>query len=136
LLNAVKATRNPMPADASAGFQPDTEGTALVILSQEGLSESYVARQRLPIEGIRAQFRAAGEHVILDLPGGSLGDRALVTAEGLAKLLSIPLIFENKLIGSLAIYATDRSRSFTPEDIEVAHLLAATTAIAITNSRF
>src|SRR5207237_876580 len=135
LRNAVKAARDLVPADAAAVFLPDSEGTALVIRAQEGLSESYVARQRLPIEGMRAQFRAAGEHVILDLPGGSLGDRALVTAEGLAKLLSIPLISENKLIGSLAIYAKDRSRSFTPEDIELAHLLAATTAIGITHSR-
>jgi len=135
LRNAVKAARDLVPADAAAVFLPDSEGTALVIRAQEGLSESYVARQRLPIEGMRAQFRAAGEHVILDLPGGSLGDHALVTAEGLAKLLSIPLISENKLIGSLAIYAKDRSRSFTPEDIELAHLLAATTAIGITHSR-
>jgi signal transduction histidine kinase len=87
------------------------------------------------MDDTRAQFRAAGEHVILDLPAGSLGDHRLIKAEGLAKLLSIPLVFGDRLIGALAIYTKDPKRTFEPDDIEVAHLLAATTAIGITNSR-
>ena len=135
LRSAVKWARDLLPADAAAVFLPDSEGNALVIRAQDGLSDSYVARQSLPIEEVRAQFRAAGEHIVLDMPGGSVGDHALIEAEGLAKLLSIPLFFEGELIGSLAIYTKDPSRSFTHEDIELAHLLAATTAIGITNSR-
>jgi signal transduction histidine kinase len=87
------------------------------------------------MDEVRAQFRAAGEHVILDLPAGGLGDHALIEEEGLARLLSIPLFFETRLIGALAIYAKDPNRRFGAEDIEVAHLLAATTAIGISNSR-
>ena len=135
LRNAVTSTRDLLPADAAAVFLPNNEGDALVIRAHDGLSESYAARQSLPIGEIRAQFRAAGEHVILDMPSGSLGDHALIKAEGLAKLLSIPLFFESKLIGSLAIYTKDPKRTFEPDDIEVAHLLAATTAIGIANSR-
>lgn len=135
LRNAVKSARDLMPADAAAVFLPNNEGDALVIRAHDGLSESYVARQRLPMDEVRAQFRAAGEHVILELPADSLGDHALIKAEGLAKLLSIPLFFESGLIGSLAIYTKDPKRTFEPDDIEVAHLLAATTAIGITNSR-
>jgi signal transduction histidine kinase len=119
LRSAVKSARELVPADAAAVFLPNSEGDALVIRAHDGLSESYVTRQRLPLEEIQAQFRAAGEHVAVDLPGGSLGDRALIAAEGLAKLLSIPLFFENKLMGALAIYTKDASRSFTPEDIEL-----------------
>jgi signal transduction histidine kinase len=135
LRNAVRSARDLIPADAAAVFLPNDEGDALVIRAHEGLSDSYAAQHRLPMEEVRAQFRAAGEHVALDLPAGSLGDHALIKAEGLAKLLAIPLFFESRLIGALSIYAKDRSRSFTPEDIELAHLLAATTAIGITNSR-
>jgi signal transduction histidine kinase len=135
LRNAVKSARDLVPADAAAVFLPDSDGETLVIRAQVGLSEAYVDRQQLPLEDVRAHFRVAGEHVILDLPAESVGDHALIQAEGLAKLLSIPLFFENRLIGSLAIYTKDRTRSFTPEDIEVAHLLAATTAIGIANSR-
>ena len=135
LRNAVTSARDLLPADAAAVFLPNTKGDALVVRAHDGLSDGYATRQRLPLEEVRAQFRAAGEHVILDMPTGSLGDHALIKAEGLAKLLSIPLFFENKMIGLLAIYTKDPSRSFTPEDIELAHLLAATTAIGITNSR-
>jgi signal transduction histidine kinase len=135
LRTTAKSARDLVPADAAAVFLPNDEGDALVIRAHDGLSASYAARQRLPIEEVRAQFRAAGEHVILDMPSGSVGDHALIEAEGLAKLLSIPLFFQGKLMGALVGYSKDPKRVFQPDDIEVAHLLAATTAIGITNSR-
>src|SRR6267143_3211019 len=135
LRNAVKSARELVPADAAAVFLPNSEGDALVIRAHDGLSATYVARQRLPMGELRAQLRDAGEHVVVDMPGGSVGDHDLIKAEGLAKLLSIPLFFRSKLIGSLAVYSKDPKRTFEPEDIEIAHLLAATTAIGITNSR-
>jgi len=135
LRSAVRSARDLVPADAAVVFLPTPEGDALVVRAHDGLSDAYATRQRLPIEDVRAQFRAAGEHVILEMPAGSVGDHALIEAEGFAKLLSLPLFFQGGLIGALAIYTKDPSRSFTPEDIELAHLLAATTAIGITNSR-
>jgi signal transduction histidine kinase len=135
LRNAVTSARELVPADAAAVFLANHEGNAFVIRAHDGLSETYASQQSLPIDEVRAQVRAAGEHAILDMPAGSVGDHALIKAEGLAKLLSIPLFFENNLIGSLAIYTKDPKRTFEPDDIEVAHLLAATTATGITNSR-
>src|SRR5438034_4062435 len=135
LRNAVVSARDLMTADAAAVFLPNSEGDALVIRAHDGLSESYAAQQSLPIDEVRAQFRAAGEHVILDMPAESVGDHALIKTEGLAKVLSLPLFFESKLIGALAIYSKDPKRTFEPDDIEVAHLFASTTAIGITNSR-
>src|SRR4029077_13380593 len=135
LRNAVRSARDLVPADAAALFLPNREGDAFVIRAHDGLSQDYAAQQSLPVDQLRAQFRAAGEHAILDMPAGSVGDRELIKTEGLAKLLSLPLFFGNKLIGALAIYSKDPKRTFEPDDIEVAHLLAATTAIGITNSR-
>src|SRR5947207_1208056 len=135
LRNAVPSARDLGPADAAAIFLPNVAGDALVIRAQDGLSESYAAEQSLPTDEVRTQFRAAGEHVILDMPAGSVGDHALIEAEGLAKLLSLPLFFGGRLIGALVIYSKDPRRTFQADDIEVAHLLAATTAIGITNSR-
>ncbi len=135
LRNAVKSARDLVPADAAAVFLPNDAGDALVIRGHSGLSENYVTRQRLPLDEARALFRASGEHVLLDMPGGSVGDHALIEAEGLAKFLAIPLLFEDKLIGTLVLYTKDPRRMFEPDDIEVAHLLAATTATGITNSR-
>src|SRR5213595_2769149 len=88
LRSAVKSARDLVPGDAAAVFLPDDDGDALVIRAHDGLSASYAARQRLPMDEVRAQVRAAGEHVILDMPSGSVGDHALIRAEGLAKLLS------------------------------------------------
>src|SRR5205823_2810657 len=135
LRSAVKSARDLVPGDAAAVFLPDDDGDALVIRAHDGLSASYAARQKLPMDEVRAQVRAAGEHVILDMPSGSVGDHALIRAEGLAKLLSIPLFFQEKLTGVLVIYTKDPKRTFESDDIEVAHLLAASTAIGITNSR-
>jgi len=135
LRSAVKSARDLVPADAAAVFLPNDDGDALVIRAHDGLSASYAALQRLPFEEVRGQFRAAGEHVILEMPSGSVGDHDLIKAEGLAKVLSIPLFYQSQLNGLLAVYTKDPKRTFEPEDIEVAHLLAATTAIGITNSR-
>src|SRR5437667_2610164 len=135
LRSAVKSARDLVHGDAAAVFLPNEDGDALVIRAHDGLSASYAARQRLPMDEVRAQVRAAGEHVILDMPSGSVGDHALIRAEGLAKLLSIPLFFQEKLTGVLVVYGNDPKRAFEPDDIELAHLLAATTAIGITNSR-
>src|SRR5438105_7355352 len=135
LRSAVKSARDLVPGDAAAVFLPNEAGDALVIRAHDGLSESYAARQKLPMDEVRAQVRAAGEHVILDMPSGSVGDHALIEAEGLAKLLSIPLFFQEKLTGVLVVYSKDPNRAFEPDDIELAHLLAATTAIGISNSR-
>ena len=135
LRKAVKAARELVPADAAAVFLLNAEGDAFVIRAHEGLSETYVERQRLPLQELRAAFRAAGEHVFSDMPGGSVGDHALIEREGLAKLLSIPLFFKETLIGALVLYTKDPKRTFEPEDIEVAHVLAATAATGIMNSR-
>src|SRR5438045_9658017 len=135
LRSAVKSARDLVPADAAAVFLPNAAGDALVIRAHSGLSDNYVARQRLPLDEAQALFRASGEHVLLDMPGGSVGDHALIEAEGLAKFLAIPLSFKDKLIGTLVLYSKDPKRTFGADDIEVAHLLAATTATGITNSR-
>jgi signal transduction histidine kinase len=135
LRNAVTSARDLVPADAAAVFLPNAEGDELVVRAHDGLSDRYAAQQSLPLEEVRAQFRAAGEHVILDMPSGGVGDHELIKNEGLAKILSLPLFFESKLIGVLVIYSKDPNRTFEPDDIEIAHLLAATTAIGISNSR-
>ena len=132
---AVRSARELLDADAAAVLLPTPEHDALRIRAHDGLSDRYAAEQRIPIEELRASFKAAGEHVVVDLVAGSLGNRDLIKQEGLATVLSIPLIFRGELIGSMSVYTRDPKHVFPPEDIEVAHLLAASIAIGITNSR-
>ena len=133
--NAVKALRDLVPGDAAAIFLPDENGEDLVIKAQEGLSEGYASGQRIALSEVRAQFRESGDHIVLDLPSGSVGDHKLIRSEGLAKVLSLPLFTRDELIGTLAVYSKDPTRTFDTNDVEVAQLLAANTAIGITNSR-
>ena len=132
---AVRAARSLESAEAASLMLQDEKTDALVISSQEGLSETYAARQRIPMERARAAYRGPDEHVILDLRKGPVGDAALIRAEGLAKALAVPLVHEGELIGALTIYTKNAERSFDEDDIEVAHILAAQTTIGITNAR-
>src|SRR3989442_13654690 len=132
---AVRAARSLESAEAASLMLRDETSDALVISAQEGLSESYAARQRIPMDRARAAYRGPDEHIVLDLRAGPLGDAALIRAEGLAKALAVPLVREGDLIGALTIYTKDPERSFDEDDIEVAHILAAQAAIGITNAR-
>jgi signal transduction histidine kinase len=130
----VRSARDLLDADAAAVLLPTPDRESLAIAANDGLSERYAAEQRIPMDELRASFRAAGEHLIVNLREGSLGDRELIKDERLATVLSIPLFFRDQLIGSMSVYSRDPARVFSPEDMEVAHLLAATAAIGITNS--
>ena len=132
---AVRAARSLESAEAASLMLRDETSDALVISAQEGLSESYAARQRIPMDRARAAYRGPDEHIVLDLRAGPLGEAALIRAEGLAKALAVPLVREGDLIGALTIYTKDPERSFDEDDIEVAHILAAQAAIGITNAR-
>jgi signal transduction histidine kinase len=132
---AVRAARSLESAEAASLMLQEEKGDALVISAQEGLSEAYAARQRIPMDRARAAYRGPDEHVILDLRKGPLGDAALIRAEGLTKALAVPLVHEGQLIGALTIYTKNAERAFDEDDIEVAHILAAQTTIGITNAR-
>ncbi|HEY7624104.1 MAG TPA: ATP-binding protein [Candidatus Limnocylindria bacterium] len=132
---AVRAARDLVDADAASVLLPAPDHESLLIAAHVGLSDRYAAEQRIPMDELRASFKAAGQHVVVDLLAGSLGDRELVKRERLATVLSIPLFFREELIGSMSVYTRDPKRVFAAEDIEIAHLLAASTAIAIMNSR-
>src|SRR5207247_10147376 len=80
LRTAVKSARDLLTADAAAVFLPNDEGDALVIRAHEGLSTSYAARQRLPIDEVRAEVRGGGEHGMRDMPAESVGHRACTEA--------------------------------------------------------
>jgi signal transduction histidine kinase len=131
----VVAARSLESADAASLMLRDDAEKALVIRAQEGLSETYAARQRIPFDRARAAYRGAGMHLLVDLRSEALGDRELIRAEGLARALAVPMLHDDELIGALTIYTRDPDRSFDEEDIEVAHILTVHAAIGITNSR-
>jgi signal transduction histidine kinase len=131
---AAAAARRLQSADAAALMLRDEKTDALLIRAYEGLSDTYAARQRIPMERARAAYRGADVHVLLDLRQGALGDAELIRAEGLVRALAVPLVNEGDLIGAFIIYTKDPARTFSDEDIEVAHILAGQMTIAVVNS--
>ena len=103
LRSAVRSARDLVPADAAVVFLPTPEGDALVVRAHDGLSDAYATRQRLPIEDVRAQFRAAGEHVILEMPAGSVVDGLWGGFKALG-----PKLYPNLIAGEFHRFASYR----------------------------
>jgi signal transduction protein with GAF and PtsI domain len=58
----------------------------------------------------------------------------LARRSGLTSLLSVPLVADQKVIGTLNIYTAER-HSFSPEEISIAAAVAAQAALALENAR-
>ena len=131
----VRALKDILSADAAAVMLKDPTGTFLSIESQEGLSDEYARSQRIPYASAKGSFSGSDDHVILDFRTEGFGDRKLVAAEGLAKVLAIPLVNDGEFIGSLNAYLKHRAVEFNLQSIELAHVLAVQASVAIANAQ-
>jgi PAS domain S-box-containing protein len=131
----VRALRDILGADAAAVMLKDPTGTFLAIEFQEGLSEDYARSQRVPYESAKRSFSGSDDHVIIDFRSNGLGDQELVAAEGLAKVLAIPLVNDGEFIGSLNAYTRSRSAEFNAQSVDLAHVLAVEASVAIANAQ-
>ncbi|GAC1460713.1 MAG: ATP-binding protein [Candidatus Limnocylindrales bacterium] len=122
-------------ADAAALLLVDPATDSLRIVAHEGLSDAYAGSQRIPMDRARAMYQGFDVHLAIDLRATPLGDARLIAAEGLERVIAVPLVRDSELIGGLIIYAKDRTREFDAMDIELLHILAAQAAIAVTNAR-
>ena len=122
-------------ADAASLMIVDDDEDALVIRGHSGLSENYVATQRIPLSRARRHYERPGSLVVRDLRTAPLGDPTLIRGEGLAKVLALSLAREGELMGALHIYTRDPERDFDEIDRDLAHILAAQVSVAITNAR-
>jgi signal transduction histidine kinase len=131
----VRALKDILRADATAVMLKDPASGSLVIRSHEGLSESYARSQRIPFEKARGSFHGTNDHVVLELPDQGFGDRRLIEAEGLAKVLAIPLVSGGQFIGSLNAYVKDGAAEFNSQSVDLAHVLAVEASVAIGNAQ-
>jgi signal transduction histidine kinase len=130
-----EAARSLDTADAASLMVVDHEENALVIRGYSGLSDSYAASQRIPLERAMRHYQRPGSMVVRDLRTAPLGNPVLIRAEGLAKVLALSVAREGELLGALHIYTRDPDRDFDEIDRDLAHILAAQVSIAITNAR-
>ena len=133
--HATTAARALDSADAASLMLVDPGEKALLIRAQSGLSERYAASQRIPLDRAMRHYESVGSVVVRDLRSAPLGNPKLIREEGLAKVLALSLARGDEFIGALHIYTRDPNRDFDDLDRDLAHVLAAQVAVAITNAR-
>src|SRR5258705_4810965 len=129
------AARSLDSADAASLMVVDHEENALVIRGYSGLSDSYAAAQRIPLESAMRHYQRPGSIVVRDLRSAPLGNPTLIRDEGLAKVLALSSAREGELLGALHIYTRDPDRDFDEIDRDLAHILASQAPIASRNAR-
>jgi signal transduction histidine kinase len=109
----------------------------LVIRSVFGGSERYARKPNLPVNhSLLGQVVLKRQPLqVLDVKHSSAYRYPeIAQEEGLCSLLSVPMIFQNKVIGILNVYSSTL-RHFSEEEVDVLSALASLSAIAIENAR-
>lgn len=115
----------------------DRSGEVLLASAAYGLSAGYMRKGTLKVADSALDAEVLSGKVI-HLVDASSDSRfhytANAKAEGLASVLTAPLMYENKAIGLLRVY-TDGPREFTEDEIAFMKGVANISAIAIENAR-
>lgn len=135
LTTVADAMRSVMKADASSIFLVNSAGTHFEPVATRGLSEEYVRTERVPVDEGRRLYKEPDQHLFVDLAKSPIGDRGLFEREGLAKVVAIPLVRKGELIGSLNAYLKEPAATFSEDNLDLAHVLAAQASIAINNAQ-
>jgi len=121
-------------ADAAAVMLVDEDQRALRVIAQDGLSETYAADRRFPLERARAMYPGFDSHIDKTISPDEKEDAALLR-EGIHHVVAMPLVHEGQLLGSISVYSHDRDHGLDEFELDLLHVLAAQASIAITNAR-
>ncbi|MBI5564006.1 MAG: GAF domain-containing sensor histidine kinase [Chloroflexi bacterium] len=135
---ALDQTLQVVDMDGGIAYQLDEATQTLVLMAQQGLSESFAQRMsRLPL-----QLALAGQrvdvtqpivfHVVRDYPDGDLKNAIL--SEGLQLVVGVPLVAKGRLVGGLII-STHTPRSLTPDESALLSAVGQQVGIAVENAR-
>jgi signal transduction histidine kinase len=115
----------------------DESGDELSIRAVHGASESYIRKPNLKVAD-SLLGRVVREKIPLTVEDVRKNPEfkysRLASEEGLVSLLSVPMIFQKRVVGLLNVY-TARPHRFLAEEIELLTALASQSAIAIENAR-
>jgi GAF domain-containing protein len=130
-------TRNLMDSKSCSIFLYDEEKDRLLVKATEGMSPEYLNRSPLPADsGISGRvIRDRKPVTVRDVKKEKdYFDPALARKEGLAGLLSVPMLVKDQPVGVINIY-TDSPRPFNAEEIQIAQAIANQAAFAIENTK-
>ena len=126
-----------MNAAVCSIFLLDEGSGKLEMRSAQRLDRAYAPRDPIPLgEGISGRVAKTGKAIIVhDVRADKRYiNPALAKREGLASMLSVPLIVRDKVIGVLNCF-TAEPRKFSKEQIALFSTLANQTALALENAR-
>lgn len=131
----VRSLPDLMAVDAATIRLLDAETGQFVMGAAHGLSLEYLSRISIDtdetMEMIRSGYPVAKTDLDRDF---GQHDKELVQNEGVKSILTLPIIFQDGIIGMLRLLTRDK-RIFTAEEISFSMALAEQVGIAISNSR-
>jgi GAF domain-containing protein len=124
-----------MDAKAACLFLADEEKDVFVPVAQKGLSENYLHASPLQAKKIVDEILKGGYLSFYDATTDSrLENHEAKKAEGIASILTVPVMAKEKAIGVLSLY-TAKHRDFSKDEIDFLSALADQGGIAIEQSR-
>lgn len=131
----VRSLPDLMAVDAATIRLLDSETGQFVMGSAHGLSAEYLSRLSIDtdetMEMIRSGYPVAKVDVDMDT---THGDQQLVQSEGVKSVLTLPILFQDSIIGILRLLTREK-RIFTSDEISFSMALAEQVGIAISNGR-
>ena len=124
-----------MDAKAACLFLADEEKDVFIPMAQKGLSENYLHASPIRAKKIVNEILKGGYLKFYDATTDSrLENFEAKKAEGIASILSVPVLAKNKAIGILSLY-TGEPRDFSQDEIDFLTALAEQGGIAIGQAR-
>ncbi len=113
----------------------DASTGSFVLGAAHGLSMEYLSRNQIDSDKTMAMIHSGQPVASVNVDQTAQGaDKELVDQEGIKSVLTLPILFQDSVIGILRLL-TRRHRLFAPEEISFSMALAEQVGIAIANSR-
>ncbi|OEU68061.1 MAG: diguanylate cyclase [Desulfobacterales bacterium PC51MH44] len=131
----VQSAIDTMQAKAACLFLADEEKDVFVPMAQKGLSKNYLHASPMRAKKIVDEMLKGGYLAFRDATTDSrLENLEAKKAEGIASILSVPVMVKDKAIGVLSLY-TNTPRDFSKDEIDFLAALADQGGIAIEQAR-
>ncbi len=131
----VQSATETMKGKAACLFLADTKQDVFVPRARFGLSDKYMHANPLKAKKLVAALEKSGFFSFEDATSDPrLENHKAKIEEGIASILTVPVMVSDRLIGILSLYTADR-RKFTEQDIVFMQALAANGGIALKKAR-
>ena len=113
----------------------DPSTNTFVMGAAHGLSLEYLSRSQIDTDETMAMINSGCPVAKTDVDQDThFSEHSLVSQEGIKSVLTLPILFQDSVIGILRLL-TRRNRTFTSEEISFTMALAEQVGIAISNGR-